>query len=336
MKNILYIGNKLNNKHSNPASVHTLGALLESEGYNLFYASSKTNKLLRLLDMLNACFKYRSKVDFVLIDTYSTLNFFYAFFIGQLCRLLKLKYIPILHGGNLPMRLEKNSRLCNMIFKNALINVPPSHYLKNAFESYGYYNLLYIPNSLEINNYEYKVRDFKSIRLLWVRSFSKIYNPKLAIKVLKKLKDERIDVSLCMVGPDTDGSLQDVKAFAKEQQVEVVFTGRLSKEEWINLSKDYNIFINTTNFDNTPVSVIEAMALGLPIVSTNVGGMPYLISDKKDGLLVDKNDVDEMVNAVKHLIDNQEFARQIAVNARHKVEQFNWEQVKKLWFNVLR
>jgi glycosyltransferase involved in cell wall biosynthesis len=336
MKNILNIGNKLNNKHSNPSSIQKLGLLLEREGYTLFYASSKTNKLFRLLDMLKTCFVCRSKVDVVLIDTYSTLNFFYAFFTSQLCRLLKLKYIPILHGGNLPRRLKKNPRLCNMIFKNALINVSPSHYLKQAFENFGYKNIICIPNSIVIDDYEFIKRDFNIIKLLWVRSFSKIYNPKLAIKVLKRLKDERINVSLCMVGPDTDGSLQDVKAFAKEQKVKIVFTGRLSKEEWINLSKDYNIFINTTNFDNTPVSVMEAMALGLPIVSTNVGGLPYLISDKEEGLLVDKDDVNKMVDAVKYLIDNQEFARQIAVNARHKVEQFNWEQVKKLWFNVLQ
>ena len=65
------------------------------------------------------------------------------------------------------------------------------------------------------------------------------------------------------------------------------FTGKLSKQEWRDLSKDYNVFINTTNFDNTPVSVIEAMALGIPVVSTNVGGLPFLITDKVDGVLVE-------------------------------------------------
>ena len=55
----------------------------------------------------------------------------------------------------------------------------------------------------------------------------------------------------------------------------ITITGILRKAEWIELSKDYDVFINTTNVDNMPVSVIEAMALGMPIVSTNVGGIPF-------------------------------------------------------------
>ena len=85
------------------------------------------------------------------------------------------------------------------------------------------------------------------------------------------------DATLAMIGPDVDGSLTKVKDLARKKNLDVNFTGKLSKPEWINYSKDFNVFINTTNFDNTPVSVIEAMALGLPVVSTNVGGMPFLI-----------------------------------------------------------
>jgi glycosyltransferase involved in cell wall biosynthesis len=78
------------------------------------------------------------------------------------------------------------------------------------------------------------------------------------------------------------------------------------------------------------------MALGLPIVSTNVGGIPYLIKNKKEGLLVEKDNVDEMVSAIYYLVDNQEFSNMIAKNARIKVERFDWKIVKKLWFDVLK
>ena len=60
----------------------------------------------------------------------------------------------------------------------------------------------------------------------------------------------------------------------------------MKKSSWINLSKDCDIFINTTNYDNMPISVIEAMALGLPIVSTNAGGLKYFHDDGEDALLV--------------------------------------------------
>ena len=336
MTSILYIGNNLQNKRTNVSSIHNLGALLESEGYCVYYASNKVNKVLRLLDMIFTFFKYRHKVDYVLIDTYSTQNFYFALVISQLCRIFKVKYIPNLNGGNLPMRLKKNPKLCRMIFNNAYLNVSPSKYLKNAFEGFGYNNVTYIPNTIILKNYEFIERNFKSINLLWVRSFSEIYNPKLAIKVFKKLKESNINTSLCMVGPDSDGSLIKAKKFAKKLNIKVTFTGKLSKSNWIDLSKDYNIFLNTTNFDNTPVSVIEAMALGLPVISTNVGGMPYLITDKVDGMLVRKNDVDAMVNAIIHIIENNDFAVAIAKNARIKVQQFDWQVVKHKWLNILK
>lgn len=335
MTSILYIGNKLQNKRSNVSSIHILGALLESENYKVYYASSKINKVFRLLDMIYTFFKYRKKVNYVLIDTYSTSNFYYASIISQLCKLFFVRYIPILNGGNLPNRLENSPRLSASIFKNAFINISPSHYLKEVFERYGYNNIIHIPNTIVLDNYEFRKRDFRTIRLLWVRSFSKIYNPKLAVKVLKKLKENNIDASLCMVGPDSDGSLAKVKSYAKKQHLDVIFTGKLSKSKWIDLSKDYNIFLNTTNFDNTPISVIEAMALGLPVVSTNVGGIPYLITDAVDGLLVEKNNVKAMVDAIMSIIENNKLAQALSKKARHKAEQYDWQLVRELWFKIL-
>lgn len=150
------------------------------------------------------------------------------------------------------------------------------------------------------------------------------------------MKDENIEAELCMVGPDNDGVLQKVEELAKELNVEVTFTGKLSKTKWINLSKNYNIFINTTNFDNMPVSVIEAMALGLPIVSTNVGGIPFLIDHNQDGILVNPNNVTVFVDSIKQIINQPEFANSIVLKARKKVEHFDWEIVKHKWTELLQ
>ncbi|MDO5981682.1 glycosyltransferase family 4 protein [Flavivirga spongiicola] len=334
MKSLLYIGNQFNNK-GNQSSIDILGLLFRGEGYKVFSASKKKNIVLRLCHMLWTCFKYKRKVDVVLIDTYSTLNFYYAFFVSQLCRLLKLRYIPILHGGNLPERLKKSPGLSKAIFNHAYKNVAPSEYMKSNFEDLGYLNIVCIPNSITLNNYTFQERPFDKVKLLWVRSLSKIYNPILAIKVLKALKDLNMNAELCMVGPDSDGSMQKVIDYAKELKVEVTFTGKLSKEEWIEKSKDYNIFINTTNFDNMPVSVIEAMALGLPIISTNVGGMPFLIEDGHTGILVEPDSVKAFIKAIKKLLNSPKESSIMALNARKTAEQLDWNVVKNQWFQVL-
>ncbi|MBC3846935.1 glycosyltransferase family 4 protein [Winogradskyella echinorum] len=334
MKNLLYIGNALSNKGKATTVIDTLSRHLK-KNYKVKIASTKSNKIWRLLDMMKLVVANKSNTDYVLIDTYSTSNFYFALIISQLCRLFKLNYINILHGGNLEKRLKKNPKLSGLIFKNAYKLVAPSNFLKSTYETYGYNEVLHIPNSIEIEDYKFKEREISDIKLFWVRSFSSLYNPEQAILVLEKLLQLNYNASLTMVGPDVDGSLLKVKELAKDKKLNVNFTGKLSILEWIELSEDFNVFINTTNFDNTPVSVIEAMALGLPVVSTNVGGMPFLITHNTDGLLVPPKDVSSMVNAIIKLKLDNELRIKLIRNARTKVENFSWNKVKSKWEFVL-
>lgn len=336
MKNILYIGNNLSTQKSNVSSIQTLGNLLESEGYNLRYSSSFHNKFLRFIDMIWCCMKYARWADVVLIDTYSTQNFYFALVCSQLSRLFKVPYYPILHGGNLPERLELNPTLSGLVFNNSKQNISPSLYLKEVFNKMGYDNITYIPNSILLNQYQVEPKSFETIRLLWVRSFSKIYNPELAIRVAKQLHGLNYGVELCMVGPDAEELLTSLKSLASELDVNIKFTGKLTKIEWINLSYNYNIFINTTNFDNMPVSVIEAMALGFPVISTNVGGIPFLIDDKKNGLLVPPNSVEKFTNAIVDVIENEDLRQKLSNNARIKAESFEWSLIKSRWNSILK
>jgi glycosyltransferase involved in cell wall biosynthesis len=313
-----------------------LSNLLKDEGYELLMTSSKKNQLLRILDMLLNIVKYRKSIRYILIDTYSTRNFYYALACSQLARVFKLKYIPILHGGNLPSRLKNSSKLCDLIFNHSYQNVAPSNYLKNAFEKKGY-ETIFIPNVLEINNYKFKKRAEFTPRLLYVRAFDKIYNPQMAVYVLSELLKKNPSAKLCMVGPDKDGSLQECKDLALSLNVNesIEFKGLLSKVQWHKLSEEFDVFINTTNLDNTPISVMEAMALGLPVVSTNVGGIPYLIDDNVTGLLVSSNDIEGMTFAIDNIILNTVSTQQLILNARKKVESFDWSHVKQSWIDVL-
>ena len=331
MKNLLYIGNKLDHNRSNITTIDTLGKKLVGEGYKVIFSSSKINKFFRLLDMIISVLKNSRRIDFVLIDTYSTQNFYYALCISQFCRMLRLKYIPILHGGDLPKRLKNNIKLSRCIFKNAYVNVSPSLYLKQIFNEYGFDNVRFIANSIDINNYPFSTKRISKLKLFWLRSYKKIYNPLMAIKVAAKLKENGFDCQLCMVGPDGDGSFLFAQKLARELKIDVSLKGKMNKLDWIQLSTNYNIFLNTTNFDNMPVSVIEAMALGFPIVSTNVGGIPNLIDHGVDGLLVDENDVDAMVNQIINLKNNPELVKRLSLNARKKAKEFDWHEVKAKW-----
>ncbi|WP_166382119.1 glycosyltransferase family 4 protein [Polaribacter sp. 11A2H] len=332
---ILYIGNNLSKKTKYQTTMTLLSFLLESEGYAIVKSSSKTNKLIRLIDMCFAVFKNRNKVAYILIDTYSTTNFYFALVTSQLARIFNVKYIPILHGGNLPKRLSSSPKLAKTIFKNSYKNVAPSNYLKLAFENKNF-KTEFIPNIISLKDYKYINRTTIQPKLLWVRSFKNLYNPTLAIEVLLELKKEYPNAVLCMIGPFLDESHQNTLELIKEYNLEssVELTGVLTKEDWHKKSKEYDIFINTTNFDNTPISVIEAMALGLTIVSTNVGGMPHLIDDKVDGLLVEKENVSAMTNAIIDVVKGK--YPTLSKKAREKAETFDWEVIKYKWFKILK
>ena len=123
MKRLLYIGNKLSAHGYTPTSIETLGSFFADEGYSMVYASAQKNQLIRFLDMGWIVFKNRTEVDYVIIDTYSTFSFWYAFMVSQLCRLFAIKYIPILHGGNLPHRLDRTPVACKMLLLHSYKNI---------------------------------------------------------------------------------------------------------------------------------------------------------------------------------------------------------------------
>lgn len=334
-KRILYIGNNLTNPTFTATYISFFSEALKKEGYEVKTASGKDNKILRLTDMLNLIWQNRKETDLVLIDTYGAQNFYYAYSTAKLCHRLNLPYIPILHGGNLPERLKDSREFSMELFGNAHVNIAPSHFLNDAFQTEGIKNVRIIPNSIILDDYPYLEREKFDLKLLWVRRFQERYNPMLTLKVFEKLYEKYPRARLCMVGPEKDGSLARCKKYAGKNNLPVFFPGKMKKKDWASLSVDYDFFINSTDVDNTPISVIEAMALGLPVVSTNVGGMPNLIDDQIDGVLVPQNDKNSMIHALEGLIENQEKSKAIAAAARKKVEEFDWEKVKDQWNKVL-
>ncbi len=336
MKNILYIGNKLATKGRTATTIDSLGPLLHKEGYNVRYASSINNISRRMLHMMRMTYINRKWANVVLIDTYSTKNFWYAITISRLCRSLKIKYIPILHGGNLPKRITKNPKVIHSYLENAHAVVSPSDYLISAFAKAGYHHLTKINNFIELDNYLFQEREIKTPKLLWVRSFAQIYHPEMAVHVFKSIKEKYPEAILTMIGPEKDGSLAKCKKLAQELHLKINFTGLLSKGKWIELSKSHNIFINTTHFDNLPVSLIEAMALGLPVVSTNVGGISFLIENEKNGKLVPDGNIDKMVCAIDELISQPKHSQEIIKKGRETATFYSWSTVRHKWNALLQ
>jgi glycosyltransferase involved in cell wall biosynthesis len=333
---ILYVGNMLS-KHGSSINFMELLVPKLAHAFHIKAASSKKNKMLRLLDMLFLIYRNRRTTKLVLIDTYSTSAFIYAQLAAKVCHFLSLPYVPVLHGGNLPDRFKHDTEKVKSFLGNAERIISPSLYLQDFFSQQGF-SVSFIPNFISLESYTFLERREVRPKLLWVRAFHKIYNPTLAIEAFKLIVKKYPNAELCMVGAAKDESHDDVKDLIQKYNLEanVRLTGILPKEDWIKLSMQFDIFINTTTIDNMPISVIEGMALGLPVVSTNVGGLPYLIKDKEEGVLVTSGNANEMSEAIFFLIEHPDQALALARNARKKVEAFDWNVVEEKWVGMIK
>lgn len=328
---ILYFGNNLT-KNS-----FTYDYIVKfSEFDNVVSASTYQNPFFRMLDMLYTLILYNKKARVVIIEIFSTWAFYYGVVLSFISRLLSLSYVCVLHGGNLAERINNSSFLSNIVFNNSIYNITPSISLQREFESKGF-RVKYIPNFINIENLNYKIRNKCDPKLLWVRAFHEIYNPTMAVKVLIELSDKYPNAQLCMIGADKDSSLKSCQKLAEKFGVinKITFIERLSREKWTRLSVQSDIFINTTNFESFGLSLLEAAACGLPIVTTDVGELKYLYEDNKDALLVQRDDISGMVEKINRLICNPELSEKLSVNGRLKSENFVWENMKLKWKHVL-
>jgi glycosyltransferase involved in cell wall biosynthesis len=199
-------------------------------------------------------------------------------------------------------------------------------------------DIVLLPNPLNLKKYPFRRRQNPTPNLVWLRAFDDVYNPSLAVRVVALLAQDFPSVRLVMMGPDKgDGSLESMKALALKIGVvdRVTCTGQVSKDDIPHRLHQGDIFLNTTRVDNTPVSVLEAMACGLCIISTNVGGIPYLLQNEHNALLVPTDDDAAMAKAVRRVLTEKGLADRLSYNARRKVEQFDWSYILPKWERVL-
>jgi glycosyltransferase involved in cell wall biosynthesis len=112
------------------------------------------------------------------------------------------------------------------------------------------------------------------------------------------------------------------------------FLGRVEPSAMPNLLETVDIFVNSSVIDNQPVSVLEAFAAGLPVVSTGTGDIANLVRNGETGFLVPPADPAALAKAVTMLLDEPDCATRMARRARREVERYTWSRVRELWARV--
>lgn len=282
----------------------------------------------------------RSQLDFVIIDTYSTLAFHFAWTSARICEFFSIPYVPIIHGGSFEKRIDRSRDLVVKFIRNSHAVVTPSEFLHRVIHTKLGFKCTVIPNAIDLSIFtdKSKVSHRAVPKIFWLRAYQELYNPQLAIDIISiLLKKYAMEAELIMVGPDKDGSFSKVSKLVDDLGLskQVNLYKQLHQAEWIKLAADCTVFLNTTTVDNTPVSLIEAMALGLPIVSTDVGGIPDLIQDGKEGHLYPSGDSTKAADLIFQLHQDKKEWTKTSGLAKDKALRMDWEHAVKLQWKKL-
>jgi glycosyltransferase involved in cell wall biosynthesis len=129
-----------------------------------------------------------------------------------------------------------------------------------------------------------------------------------------------------------------LRALAAELGVadRVRFAGRLERDAMAALLRESDVAINPSRVDNMPNSVLEALASGLPVVSTRVGGVPHNVQDGTTALLIPPADPAAIAAAVGRLLDNPDLRVGLASRGLAEVQRYAWPRVASRWSDVYR
>jgi len=166
-----------------------------------------------------------------------------------------------------------------------------------------------------------------------------MYNPVMAVETVAALIERYPDLHLTMVGPDReDGSLERTRKRIEDLRLShyITIIPGIEKSRIPQTLDQADIFLNTTNIDNAPVTVYEALACGLCVVSTDVGGIPDILTNRKNALLVSRGDIGAMTRAIDDLLSGRIDCAALSLEALRTARQTDWNMVLPRWISLLR
>ena len=298
--------------------------------YPVRQASTIRNPVLRTLHQLVSILSWR-RVDALVIDVFSGRSFRMAEVATGVGRLRGLRLVLFLHGGNLPEFAPAHRRRVERVFRRADLILAPSEFLAGTFRRWGH-DVRIIPNLVESDPGPTALRERARPRVLWMRTFHEHYDPITAVRAFARVAEQHPDARMTMGGAD-HGLLDATKDAARQLGVadRISFPGYLDTESKRTAFAEHDIFLNTNLVDNMPVSLVEASGAGLVPVATNVGGIPAVVVDGCNGVLVEPGDDVSIATAVMELLEDRERYAAISAGAREFAASSTWPEVRRRW-----
>jgi L-malate glycosyltransferase len=233
------------------------------------------------------------------------------------------------HSGEAADHLARWGGLVHPWLRLADEIVVPSEFLRGVFAEYGYRTRV-IPNVVDAARFRYRERSPLRPRLLSTRSLEQDYRVNNTIEAFALLKGQYPDATLIVAGRGSQET--PLRQLAASLGVDGIrFAGGVAPSDIVGLYEDADILVNSSVVDNQPVSILEAFAAGLPVVSTGPGDIPAMLAHGGAGLLVPSDDPAAMAKALATLLDDPDSARARARRARLELDRFTWPGVRAAW-----
>ena len=249
-------------------------------------------------------------------------------------RLLGKPVILNYHSGEAPDHLRR-SRIARFVMRRLVdANVVPSAFLRDVLFSFDI-DADVVSNTIDVRRFAYRSRTPLTARLLCTRNFEPMYNVPCVLRAFARIQARHPDATLTLVGSGSQDAALRAEAAALRLR-NVTFAGRVPPSDIPRYYAEADIYVQAPSIDNMPLSVLEAFASGMPVVSTNVGGVPSILRHRVDGLLVPDNADEEMAEQVLALLGDPVLARGLAGSAHRTLSAFEWPVVREGWLRAYR
>jgi glycosyltransferase involved in cell wall biosynthesis len=238
------------------------------------------------------------------------------------------------HSGEAEHHLSKWYWMAAPVIRLADVTVVPSGYLVDVFARFGL-TARAIFNVVELSAYPYRER--KPFRPLFFtsRTHEPLYNVACVLRAFAIIQ-RRFPKAILTVGGD-GWQRPQLEQLARELELRnTIFTGRIPFDHMPAVYDAHDVYLMGNDVDNMPNSLTECFAAGLPVVTTNAGGIPYMVKHGETGMMVPCGDHEGLAANAIRLLEDQELGVRIARRAREECAQYSWTLIKDQWLAVYR
>ena len=285
--------------------------------------------LIRLIPYLFRLWRCAGNVD--LVHVMANSGWSWHLFAAPAIWIARARAVPVVvnyRGGEAQAFLARSARWVRGSLAAANVLAVPSEFLREIFARHGMASEV-LPNIVDLARFPFVPRLLRSApHLVVTRNLEDIYDIATALRAFARLRSAIPDARLSIAGSGPE--LKNLEALARSLGIAeaVRFLGRLDRDAVVALYADADLMLNPSRVDNMPNSVLEGLACGLPVVSTRVGGVPFIVRDGVSALLVDAGDDEAMATAALRVLRDAELARRLAATGVAEVQQYAWVRVR--------